>query len=275
MKRPSPLFVFLLAIIITGCNALGDKNIPTHQIEASQAQSNSSGMMGRSMGPGSEMMSRHHTKVPSEFAGLTNPIPADVDSLERGAEIYITHCATCHGDFGNGDGPGGANLEPAPAPIAHTSQMMGDAYLFWHITEGGIPFETAMIPYRDILSEQERWDVINYVRALASGQIQPKPEIGGVPFDPAQEQVNRLEMLMQAVKQGLITQDEANMFDGVHTMIDEYLVTNETSGMNTGPRADALAQILDSMVLEQLLTQEQANLFLVVHDRLIEAGLMQ
>ena len=46
----SALFVFLLAIIITGCNALGDKNIPTHQIEASQAQSNSSGMMGRSMG---------------------------------------------------------------------------------------------------------------------------------------------------------------------------------------------------------------------------------
>lgn len=98
------------------------------------------------MGPGSGMMNRHHVKIPDEYAGLNNPVPADDASLARGGEICTTHCATCHGNFCNGDGPGGASLDPAPAPIGHTSQMISDAYLFGRITEGGVPFGTGMIP---------------------------------------------------------------------------------------------------------------------------------
>jgi mono/diheme cytochrome c family protein len=221
------------------------------------------------------MGARHYAQVPEEFAGLKNPILANDESLARGEEIYITHCATCHGDYGNGDGPGGASLDPAPAPIAHTSQMMSDAYLFWRITEGGIPFETGMLPYRDILDEQGRWDVINYVRALGRGDVQPGQHMGGSPFDPAQEQAQRTEMLAQAVAQGVIDQAEADTFDEVHTAIDKFLIAQGTRGMDTGPRADALPQILEMMLSEDLLNQDQVEIFLDVHDRLLEAGLMQ
>jgi len=48
-----------------------------------------------------------------------------------------------HGDGGMGDGPAGKGLVPAPVPIAHTSQMMSDSYLFRRISEGGAQFETA------------------------------------------------------------------------------------------------------------------------------------
>lgn len=258
------IVMFLSVFILTACST------PLAESAASGSTDSTQGM-----GPGSAMMNRHHAQVPESFAGLTNPIPPDDESLARGEEIYTSQCATCHGDFGSGDGPGGVDMDPAPAAIAHTSQMMGDAYMFWRITEGGIAFETGMIPYRDILDEQGRWDVINYVRALGSGQVQPGQHMGGQPFDSTLEEANRVEMLTQAVDQGVITQAEADVFDRVHTAVDEYLVEEGVTGMDTGPRADALPQILTAMVAGKLVTQEQADTFLDVHDRLLEAGLMQ
>ena len=264
-------FLVLAAIFIGACSTSENSN--PADTESLQPVQGGESRMG--MGPGSGMMNHHHAQVPEAFAGLTNPIPSSNESLARGEDIYVTHCATCHGDYGNGDGPGGENLDPVPAAIAHTSQMMGDAYLYWRITEGGIPFETGMIPYRDILDEQGRWDVINYVRALGSGQVQPSQHMGGLPFDPSQEQAQRLEMLKQGVNEGVITQDEADHFVRVHTAMDNYLAAEGTSGMDTGQRADALPQILAVMVAGDLVTQDQADTFIDVHDRLIEAGLMQ
>ena len=123
------------------------------------------GMMGVSQ---TDMMTRHMATIPDDYAGLTNPIPADDASLARGQELYTNLCATCHGNTGLGDGPGGAALNPTPAALAHTSQMLSDAYLFWRISEGGVPFGTAMPAWREALDEQARWDLINFVQALGS-----------------------------------------------------------------------------------------------------------
>ena len=175
------IVITVIAIIVLGaCNTL-ELDLPKEDESDPFLQNGGMRMM---MGPGSGMMNRHHAQVPDEYAGLTNPVPMEAESLARGQDIYNVHCAICHGDYGNGDGPGGENLDPAPAPIAHTSQMMGDAYLFWRISEGGLPFRTGMIPYANILDDQERWDVINYVRAIGSGSVKPDSKMGGEPFDP-------------------------------------------------------------------------------------------
>ncbi len=247
MKSKLLVITLLGIVILSGCSQLGMDT-------GSDSQSNRPGMMSHNMG------ARHHTQVPEEFAGLTNPIPADDGSLARGAEIYAAQCATCHGDFGNGDGPGGTALDPAPAPIAHTGQMMSDAYLFWRITEGGATFETGMIPYKDILDEDARWDVINFVRALGRGEAHPiGPKVGGIPFNPSQEQAQRAEMLSQAVADDVITQAEADVFDTVHSTMDVYLSSESASGLNTGSRGDALPQILQAMVAADLISKEQAD----------------
>jgi hypothetical protein len=34
--------------------------------------------------------------------------------------------------------------------------MMGDDHLFWRISEGGVPFNTAMPAWKDTLDEQAR-----------------------------------------------------------------------------------------------------------------------
>ena len=35
---------------------------------------------------------------------LANPVPTSPESLNRGRQIYVIHCASCHGDQGLGDG---------------------------------------------------------------------------------------------------------------------------------------------------------------------------
>ena len=118
------------------------------------------------------MMERHMAAIPPEYAGLENAVPANAASLARGQELYEANCATCHGDEGRGNGPAAAGLDPQPAPIAQTAPMLSDAYLFYRISEGGAlaPFNSAM-PTFENLDENERWDVINYIRSLDGGMM--------------------------------------------------------------------------------------------------------
>ena len=96
-------------------------------------------------------------------------VPYHVVSVAGGAALFRTHCATCHGAGGRGDGPGGAGLPRPPADLTapHTAQhTAGD--MFWWLTHG-IP-AGGMPPFGAVLSEDERWDLINFVRTLAAGE---------------------------------------------------------------------------------------------------------
>jgi mono/diheme cytochrome c family protein len=229
---------------------------------------------GMGMGQ-NNMMMRHHAEIPDEYAGMTNPIPSDEASLERGAALYATNCASCHGDSGKGDGPVGAALalDPAPAAIAHTSQMMADDYLYWRISEGGAEFATSMPPWK-ILPEQDRWDMINYVRALGAGTVQPGMGMGGVPFEPTAQAAQQAAILEEAVKQGIVTQAEADLFATVHDAMQQYRIDHPelaNSGENATEREAAMLSALEA---DGSVTKQQADAFPEIHDRLGNAGLM-
>ncbi len=112
-----------------------------------------------------------HTDVPEAYANKTNPLKDNPDAIAAGAQIYTTYCAACHGVEGKGDGPAGTALEPHPANLADAKMMnnMSDTYLFWRISEGGMiePFNSAMPPWKGSLTEEQRWQVIDYLRTLA------------------------------------------------------------------------------------------------------------
>jgi mono/diheme cytochrome c family protein len=228
------------------------------------------------MGMGGGMMAAHHAAIPGEYAGLSNPTPADDASIERGAEIYTAQCASCHGDGGMGDGPAAGALDPQPAPIAHSSQMLGDDYLFWRISEGGAmePFNSTMISWKGVLDEDARWDVINYVQALGSGQVAPRQGMGGAAFDPEIEAEKQAEMLAEGIAQGVITKEEATTFEEAHEMVDGKMLQNREAG-RSGSMDDMMADVLAELVASGDLTQAQADIFASVHDRLAESGLMQ
>lgn len=231
--------------------------------------------MGGGIGMGSGMMARHNAPIPEEYAGLSSPVETTEESLNRGGELFTTYCATCHGDGGMGDGPAAANLDPAPVAIAHTSQMLGDDYLFWRISEGGQgdPFNSAMPTWKNALSEQDRWDLINYIRALGSGTAPGMGNMmGGSAYDPMAAATRQADMLQQAVDQSILTQAEANLFAKVHTALE----TNMTSGMQMQGNMSRMQDVLLAQLVDLgTITQAQADEFNDIHNRLLEAGLMQ
>lgn len=100
--------------------------------------------------------------VPADFAGKTNPLGAD--AATAGAEVFKTNCAACHGDTGLGDGPAGAALDPAPKNLAELQAQAGDDYLFWRITTG--KEGTSMVPWKGILTEEQIWQLVAFLRTL-------------------------------------------------------------------------------------------------------------
>jgi putative copper export protein/mono/diheme cytochrome c family protein len=75
-----------------------------------------------------------------------------VASIASGMAVYRDHCAECHG-------PGGADLRGARTSRRHAGE------LFWLVTHGVAP---GMPPFAERLTEPQRWDVINFIRALAA-----------------------------------------------------------------------------------------------------------
>jgi putative copper resistance protein D len=94
-------------------------------------------------------------------------VPYAAASIAAGSKLYAAHCAACHGPAGAGDGMAGLRLPRPPADLraAHTlHHTAGD--LYWWISEG-IPV-AGMPGFGGRLSEEERWDLVNFVRALAA-----------------------------------------------------------------------------------------------------------
>ena len=107
-------------------------------------------------------------------------VPYSVSSIAAGADIYAERCAACHGRSGGGDGPDAARLPRPPADLRapHTGQhTAGD--LFWWVSHGIA--RGAMPGFAATLTEDQRWDVINYVRLL--GTLEPARWLGPI-VDP-------------------------------------------------------------------------------------------
>lgn len=111
-----------------------------------------------------------HATPPESYAKLTNPLADNAEAATSGKTIFETQCAACHGAQGRGDGPAAAALNPQPANLADRKMLesLSDGYLFWRVSEGGAmaPFNSAMPAWKATLSEEQRWQVISYVRLL-------------------------------------------------------------------------------------------------------------
>ena len=100
--------------------------------------------------------------VPTEYAGLTNPLGAEAAS--QGEEIFKTNCEMCHGPQGHGDGPAGQALDPRPRNLAELQTKAGDDFLFWRIREGKPG--TSMVAWKGILTDEQIWQVISFIHTL-------------------------------------------------------------------------------------------------------------
>lgn len=95
--------------------------------------------------------------------GFAQNIPGNP---QNGKLLYEKHCVQCHGDKGDGHGPDTQFLKVSPANFhSLSSRSKTDEELMNVITFGAV--FSPMHGWADRLSEDERWDVLRYIRILA------------------------------------------------------------------------------------------------------------
>jgi mono/diheme cytochrome c family protein len=136
-----------------------------------------------------------HAAVPAAYATAQVPVRVWTDPrmIARGQEIFTAKCALCHGEKGDGKGPGAANLPLKPADFTDgkmVAEMAGN-YWVWRVSEGGLvePFKSkgsTMPAWKSELSMDDRWAVIAYSHTLSGHrgphvasehqELKPKPK---------------------------------------------------------------------------------------------------
>ena len=102
--------------------------------------------------------------APATAEQTKNPYAGKRAAAQAGANVFAQHCAACHGTKGEGSGI-------IPALATGPAQSAPDGAIFWFITQGN---PNNGMPAWASLSEQQRWQVVTYVKALG-GPHPPLP----------------------------------------------------------------------------------------------------
>ncbi len=102
----------------------------------------------------------------------------------RGRQLYAVFCTPCHGMKGDGQGQLAKVLDPKPRNhIDGKGTRPGDGMndrtddqLFNAITRGGqgIKKSVNMPAWGHVLSEENRWNIVSYLRSIAEPKYVPK-----------------------------------------------------------------------------------------------------
>jgi mono/diheme cytochrome c family protein len=178
-RRPGALLVALLALGTGGCTALDNalasvpflsfmRNSPS--LDPYEAP--------RPAPPGSVPFSSPNGDILPPMAGTEaalnefaagphgqNPLALnDSAAMALGQVMYNRHCAVCHGDTGQGNGPavGPTKFPFAPNLTASPTTERADGYIYAIIRAG----RGLMPSYGARTRHLERWAMVNYVRRL-------------------------------------------------------------------------------------------------------------
>ena len=101
-----------------------------------------------------------------------SPTDFAATGIVRGEMLFPSNCAACHGAAGRGDGPSAHGLPVPPADLTATHLWMhSDGELIWWLSHGIEAPEVGLVMpgFADTLSVEERWDLIDFIRARNAG----------------------------------------------------------------------------------------------------------
>lgn len=106
-------------------------------------------------------------KAPDWADEMKNPRVGEADAITEGEDLYFSYCWSCHGEDGIGHGPASHTIDTTPADLTSTTvQQQTDGALYWKMSNG----RNDMAPYEGVLSEDQRWALVTYIRTLSSSK---------------------------------------------------------------------------------------------------------
>ncbi|MBH0209931.1 MAG: c-type cytochrome, partial [Nitrospira sp.] len=99
------------------------------------------------------------------------PVPFDAISIANGADLFAANCIPCHGPQAKGNGVLAKTLPKQPVDLLtepHTAMHTAGDFFHW-LTYGR--FNGVMPAFGEKFSEEERWDLLNFLHANARGYL--------------------------------------------------------------------------------------------------------
>jgi mono/diheme cytochrome c family protein len=116
------------------------------------------------IGAGFTVMQGKPWPVPDNYKKMKNPVASDAETIAAGKALWNTHCKSCHGSKGLGDGSKAAQLKTEPGDFSKADvQAQPDGSLFYKTLEGrdDMPSFKKKIP-----DQEEIWSIVNYIRTF-------------------------------------------------------------------------------------------------------------
>ena len=159
--------------------------------------------------------------------------PAEPPDLERGAALYATHCASCHGLTGDGRGRLASGMDPPPIAFTDLARArQRSVFALQQVIEQGID-GTAM-PSFALLPARDRWAMAFHVSGLAfSADTARAGQRLWTTSGEARSAVANLEMLTQITPAALAQRFGTTRSDAITAYLRStpgaVLVETETS----------------------------------------------
>lgn len=165
-------------------------------------------------------------------------VPAVVPDLQRGATLFESQCAACHGRRGQGDGSLAAKLDPPPVDFAQRERASERSpFALYQIISNGVE-GTAMASF-GALPEADRWALAFFAATLPYSEADKMAGAGlWQPGSPARRVINDMSALTLTSEQALAQQ----LGPVAARAVIAYLRANPTQVNADSSQRTALAQ---------------------------------
>ena len=104
------------------------------------------------------------------FNSVLNPKPGQ--DIKEGRQLFEINCAMCHGQNGHGDGAVLTTMiekygyQPKLSPDLRIAAALPDSFLFTMISNEDLIVSGGAMPlFQKLLTTEERWSLVNYIKA--------------------------------------------------------------------------------------------------------------
>ena len=127
---------------------------------------------------------QNNWNVPADKKAKNSYIKFDAATSSQGEAIYTKNCVSCHGNPAKGNSL--KSLKPVPPDLSSAgSQALTDGELSYILATGRM----VMPSFKNVLSEEDRWKVIGYIRSFNKNYVQVLSK-----FDPNKAKLVKINL---------------------------------------------------------------------------------